>query len=261
MAETAKLLTRQSVSFCRSRCGLFAFNRVRRRSGAVFARSPTKITTSSPTWWRGREALRRRLHKRQRRKSCPGASRRNILCSRPEFSAWVMERTRRKMVVAGNCYVHEFTGRSISKIRESIPVRRSSRIPECTTPCACSPMKFVDGKNGDVFARDRRQTIIVVTEAGMLHPLQGNSRQSFHSRSDRALRMCRVPVHENEHAGEGVQCIAAHGAGNPVAGSGAPTSRSADFAHAGTEQVTSFLLFCHSERSRGISYYWRRRSS
>ena len=39
---------------------------------------------------------------------------------------------------------------------------------------------------------------------------QRNTGQDFYSRADGTLRVCRVPVHENEHVGESVRCAVAH---------------------------------------------------
>ena len=72
----------------------------------------------------------------------------------------------------------------------------------------------------------------------MLHRLKKEiPGKDFHSRSDRALLVRRVPLHENEHAGEGARCAAEHGAGNHSAGTAAQTSRSADPPHARAKQV------------------------
>ena len=64
------------------------------------------------------------------------------------LGAWVMERTGRKMDLwQGTCYIHvEFTARSIGKIREEYPARRSWRTRNALTRCACWPMKFVPPK-------------------------------------------------------------------------------------------------------------------
>jgi quinolinate synthase len=91
------------------------------------------------------------------------------------LGAWVMERTGRKMDLwQGNCYVHvEFTARSIRKIREQYPGAPLVAHPECTAAVrmlaneVCSTEKMVSFcKNSPA------QTIIVVTEAGMLHRLK-----------------------------------------------------------------------------------------
>ncbi len=91
------------------------------------------------------------------------------------LGAWVMERTGRKMDLwQGNCYVHvEFTARSIAKIRREHPGAPLVAHPECVTAVrlladeVCSTEKMVTYcKNSPA------DTIIIVTEAGMLHRLQ-----------------------------------------------------------------------------------------
>jgi quinolinate synthase len=91
------------------------------------------------------------------------------------LGAWVMERTGRKMDLwRGNCYVHvEFTARSIRKIREQFPGAPLIAHPECIAAVrmladeVCSTEKMV------TFCKESpADTIIVVTEAGMLHRLK-----------------------------------------------------------------------------------------
>ncbi len=91
------------------------------------------------------------------------------------LGSWVMEVTGRKMDLwEGNCYVHvEFTFDSISKIREEHPGAPIVAHPECGKAVrmladeVCSTEKMVS------FCRDREEdTIIVVTESGMLHRLR-----------------------------------------------------------------------------------------
>jgi quinolinate synthase len=91
------------------------------------------------------------------------------------LGAWVMERTGRKMDLwRGTCYVHvEFTARSIGKIREEYPGAPLVAHPECTAAVrmladeVCSTEKMVSFcKSSDA------DTIIVATEAGMLHRLK-----------------------------------------------------------------------------------------
>jgi quinolinate synthase len=91
------------------------------------------------------------------------------------LGAWVMERTGRKMELwRGTCYVHaEFTARSIRKIREQHPGVPLVAHPECITAVrmladeVCSTEKMVS------FCKESpADTIIVVTEAGMLHRLK-----------------------------------------------------------------------------------------
>ncbi len=91
------------------------------------------------------------------------------------LGSWVIERTGRPMDLwQGNCYVHvEFTARSISKIRAEYPNAPLVAHPECTVAVrmladeVCSTEKMV------TFCRNSpADTIIVVTEAGMLHRLE-----------------------------------------------------------------------------------------
>src|SRR5437588_11721396 len=91
------------------------------------------------------------------------------------LGAWVVERTGRKMDLwRGTCYVHvEFTARSIRKIREQYAGAPLVAHPECTAAVrmladeVCSTEKMVS------FCKNSAaETIIVVTEAGMLHRLK-----------------------------------------------------------------------------------------
>lgn len=91
------------------------------------------------------------------------------------LGAWVMERTGRKMDLwRGTCYVHvEFTARSIGKIREQYPGAPLVAHPECIAAVrmladeVCSTEKMVS------FCKSSEaDTIIIVTEAGMLHRLK-----------------------------------------------------------------------------------------
>ena len=91
------------------------------------------------------------------------------------LGGWVMERTGRKMDLwKGTCYVHvEFTARSIRKIREEHPGAPVVAHPECTAAVrmladeVCSTEKMV------AFCKNSpANTVIVVTEAGMLHRLR-----------------------------------------------------------------------------------------
>src|SRR2546423_2136840 len=91
------------------------------------------------------------------------------------LGAWVMERTGRKMELwRGTCYVHvEFTARSIRRIREQYPGAPLVAHPECVAAVrmladeVCSTEKMVN------FCRESPAgTIIVATEAGMLHRLR-----------------------------------------------------------------------------------------
>jgi quinolinate synthase len=91
------------------------------------------------------------------------------------LGAWVMERTGRKMDLwRGTCYVHaEFTARSIRRIRALHPGAPLIAHPECVAAVrmladeVCSTEKMV------TFCKSSpAQTIIVATEAGMLHRLE-----------------------------------------------------------------------------------------
>ena len=91
------------------------------------------------------------------------------------LGAWVIERTGRKMDLwQGNCYVHiEFTARSIRAIRAEHPGAPVVAHPECAYAVrlladeVCSTEKMIS------FCRESpADTIIVVTEAGMLHRLK-----------------------------------------------------------------------------------------
>jgi quinolinate synthase len=91
------------------------------------------------------------------------------------LGAWVIERTGRKMDLwQGNCYVHiEFTARSIRTIREAHPDAPVVAHPECSYAVrlladeVCSTEKMIG------FCRESAaNSIIVVTEAGMLHRLK-----------------------------------------------------------------------------------------
>jgi quinolinate synthase len=59
------------------------------------------------------------------------------------LGAWVMEQTGRPMELwRGNCYVHvEFTRNSIERARAQHPGAPIVAHPECTSACACSPMR------------------------------------------------------------------------------------------------------------------------
>lgn len=91
------------------------------------------------------------------------------------LGAWVMEQTGRKMDLwQGACYVHvEFTRDRIEQLRETHPDAAVVAHPECTYAVrmladeVCSTEKMVE------FARNSAaDTIIVVTESGMLHRLR-----------------------------------------------------------------------------------------
>lgn len=91
------------------------------------------------------------------------------------LGAWVSQQTGREMDFwNGNCYVHvEFTRDSIQRIKDEHPDAPVVAHPECTTAVrlladeVCSTERMVD------FCRDATaDTIIVVTEANMLHRLR-----------------------------------------------------------------------------------------
>jgi len=91
------------------------------------------------------------------------------------LGAWVMEQTGRPMKLwEGNCYAHiEFTHASISRIRREHPQAPIVAHPECTKAVRlladeiCSTEKMVH------YCRDSSaSSIIIATEAGMIHRLQ-----------------------------------------------------------------------------------------
>jgi quinolinate synthase len=90
------------------------------------------------------------------------------------LGAWVMEQTGRKMTLwRGSCYAHvEFTHESIMRIRREYPDAPVVAHPECTRAVRlladeiCSTEKMVD-----YCKKSPAQTIIIATEAGMIHRL------------------------------------------------------------------------------------------
>lgn len=91
------------------------------------------------------------------------------------LGAWVMEQTGRPMTLwEGACYVHvEFTRQSIDRIREEHPNAPVVAHPECTQAVrlladeVCSTEKMV------IYCKNSpADTIIIVTESGMLHRLR-----------------------------------------------------------------------------------------
>jgi quinolinate synthase len=90
------------------------------------------------------------------------------------LGAWVMEQTGRKMTLwRGSCYAHvEFTHESIMRIRREYPDAPVVAHPECTRAVRlladeiCSTEKMVD-----FCKKSPAQTIIIATEAGMIHRL------------------------------------------------------------------------------------------
>jgi quinolinate synthase len=91
------------------------------------------------------------------------------------LGAWVMEQTGRPMTLwRGNCYAHvEFTHASIMRIRREHPDAPVVAHPECTQAVRlladeiCSTEKMVAYCRGA-----SADTIIIATEAGMLHRLK-----------------------------------------------------------------------------------------
>ncbi|MCX6904017.1 MAG: quinolinate synthase NadA [Verrucomicrobia bacterium] len=91
------------------------------------------------------------------------------------LGTWVMEQTGRPMTLwRGNCYAHiEFTHASIVRIRREYPDAPVVAHPECTTAVRmladeiCSTEKMVS-----YCKTSPAPTIIIATEAGMLHRLK-----------------------------------------------------------------------------------------
>lgn len=91
------------------------------------------------------------------------------------LGAWVMEQTGRPMTLwKGNCYVHvEWTHAAITRIRQQFPEAPLVAHPECTRAVrmladeVCSTEKMVSYCRSSAAA-----TIIIATEAGMLHRLR-----------------------------------------------------------------------------------------
>jgi len=91
------------------------------------------------------------------------------------LGAWVMEQTGCPMTLwRGNCYVHvEWTHAAITHIRDEFPGAPLVAHPECTKAVrmladeVCSTEKMVD-----FCRRSPAKTIIIATEAGMLHRLK-----------------------------------------------------------------------------------------
>jgi quinolinate synthase len=91
------------------------------------------------------------------------------------LGAWVMEQTGRPMALwRGNCYVHvEYTHASLMRIRQEFPDAPVVAHPECTkavrmlADVVCSTEKMVSYCKGS-----KADTIIIATEAGILHRLQ-----------------------------------------------------------------------------------------
>src|SRR3989454_12247445 len=94
------------------------------------------------------------------------------------LGSWVVEQTGRPMTLwRGNCYVHvEWTHATITRIRDQFPGAPLVAHPECTKAVrmladeVCSTEKMVG------FCRHSpARTIIIATEAGMLHRLKKES--------------------------------------------------------------------------------------
>ncbi len=91
------------------------------------------------------------------------------------LGAWVMEQTQRPMTLwKGNCYVHvEWTHAAISRIRREHPDAPVVAHPECTRAVrmladeVCSTEKMVTWCRAST-----AKSIIIATEAGMLHRLK-----------------------------------------------------------------------------------------
>ena len=94
------------------------------------------------------------------------------------LGAWVIEQTGRPMTLwRGNCYVHvEWTHAAITRIRDEFPGAPLVAHPECTKAVrmladeVCSTEKMVE-----FCKRTPARTIIIATEAGMLHRLKKES--------------------------------------------------------------------------------------
>ncbi|TMQ00193.1 MAG: quinolinate synthase NadA [Verrucomicrobia bacterium] len=94
------------------------------------------------------------------------------------LGAWVIEQTGRPMTLwRGNCYVHvEWTHAAITRIRDEFPGAPLVAHPECTKAVrmladeVCSTEKMVE-----FCKRTPARTIIIATEAGMLHRLRKES--------------------------------------------------------------------------------------
>jgi quinolinate synthase len=91
------------------------------------------------------------------------------------LGAWVMEQTRRPITLwPGNCYVHvEFTHAAITRLRREFPDAPLVAHPECIKAVrmladeVCSTEKMVA-----YCQRSPAQTILIATEAGMIHRLK-----------------------------------------------------------------------------------------
>ena len=121
---------------------------------------------------------------------------------------WVMEKTGRKMRLwQGNCYIHiEFTHASITRIRRRISGRSTGR----ASRVHASPYVMLAD---EVCSTEKMVTYCRENPAKRLHHRDGIWACSIvlrrelpdkdvHSRPDRQVRLRRLPLYEDEHAGE-----------------------------------------------------------
>ena len=90
------------------------------------------------------------------------------------LGAWVMEQTGRKMTLwRGSCYAHvEFTHESIMRIRREYPAAPVVAHPECTRAVRLLADEICSTEKMVAFCKKSpAQTIIIATEAGMIHRL------------------------------------------------------------------------------------------
>lgn len=90
------------------------------------------------------------------------------------LGAWVMEQTGRKMTLwKGSCYAHvEFTHESIMRIRREYPDAPVVAHPECTRAVRLLADEICSTEKMVAFCKKSpAQTIIIATEAGMIHRL------------------------------------------------------------------------------------------
>ena len=91
------------------------------------------------------------------------------------LGAWVMEQTGRPMTLwRGNCYAHiEFTHASIVRIRREHPEAPVVAHPECTTAVRLLADEICSTEKMVAYCKaSPARTIIIATEAGMLHRLK-----------------------------------------------------------------------------------------
>src|SRR5213075_635130 len=90
------------------------------------------------------------------------------------LGAWVMEQTGRKMTLwRGSCYAHvEFTHESIMRIRREYPDAPVVAHPECTRAVRLLADEICSTEKMVAFCKaSPAQTIIIATEAGIIHRL------------------------------------------------------------------------------------------